>query len=423
MRGQRRSAALATVLVIGLGFAPVAANAPTPVGIAAAVLNRVAIAPGGAAQMRPAVLRQHLALADRVETGARSQLQILLLDRSSFTVGANARLTIDRFVYDPATGRSLGASVAKGAFRFISGRPSRGGSSTIATPVASIGIRGTIVDGVIGADAIAIANGERAVGGGRNPDPETATLIVLRGPGRNAQGNALPGAISVSAGGKTVMLERPLLAVFVPRAGAQPIGPFAMSLPGLTRVQGLIFPSLAQWRLANAPAARSPDPVPAAQQPRRLRPVMVGDPTGGNPPGDPGPGGMVPSYGFGVPAMPNMPRDSAHRPAQSPPARSAATRQEPAPATEPAPAGDPPETQAAAPQAPEPAPAAPPPRQAAPPPQDIAPSPPPPPGAPQQSIPPVKRAAPPPPPAGQSASPTSVAPQPGKQSQTATGKP
>ena len=84
MSRRRRSAALAGVLALGLGFAPAEANAPTPVGIAAAVLNRVTIAPPGAAQMRPAVLRQRVALADRVETGARSQLQILLLDRSTF---------------------------------------------------------------------------------------------------------------------------------------------------------------------------------------------------------------------------------------------------------------------------------------------------------------------------------------------------
>ena len=153
MRRLRNTAALALVLCM----APAAANTPNQVGIAAAVLNRVIIARGGAAQMRPAVLRQQVAIADQVETGARSQLQILLLDRSTFTVGANARLTIDRFVYDPAQGRSMSASVAKGAFRFMSGRPSRGGNSTIATPVASIGIRGTIVDGVVGADAIAIA--------------------------------------------------------------------------------------------------------------------------------------------------------------------------------------------------------------------------------------------------------------------------
>jgi hypothetical protein len=99
-------------------------------------------------------------LNDEVRTGAASQLQILLLDRTIFTVGANARVAVDRFVYDPAANsRSTGVSVTKGAFRFMSGRtlgrPS--GPVTVRTPVATIGIRGTIFEGVVGEDAMRIA--------------------------------------------------------------------------------------------------------------------------------------------------------------------------------------------------------------------------------------------------------------------------
>lgn len=346
MSRARKAQALAGALAIGLCLAPAAANAPTQVGIAAAMLNRVSIARGGAAQLRPAVLRQQVALADRVETGARSQLQILLLDRSTFTVGANARLTIDRFVYDPARGRTMDASVAKGAFRFMSGRPNRGGSSNIATPVASIGIRGTIVDGVVGADAITIASGERGAGSTRNSDPQTATLVILRGPGANTRGNVLPGAITISAGGKTVSLERPLQAVYVPRAGAQPIGPFAISLSGLTRVQGLIFPSLAEWRVATTPAPTGTSPMPVPQRRLRAPPILVGDPYGGDPTGDPGPGTRVPGYGAGIPSLPslpNLPRGTASSPPHDPPPRTTTTRTEAGttPAPQPSPASDP----------------------------------------------------------------------------------
>ena len=251
--------------------------------------------------MRPAVLRQQVALADRVETGARSQLQILLLDRSTFTIGANARLTIDRFVYDPDSGRSVSATMAKGAFRFMSGRPSRGGSSNIATPVASIGIRGTIVDGVVGADAIAMASGERGAGSTQNADPQSATLVILRGPGAATRGNVIPGAITVSAGGKTVSLDRPLLAVFVPRAGAQPVGPFAISLSGLMRVQGLIFPSLAEWRVATRPAPTGTYVVPPTRQVRRVRPIPGGYPESGNGFDGNAAGDWGPGYGASVP--------------------------------------------------------------------------------------------------------------------------
>ena len=390
-------------LALALTLAPAAANAPTQVGITAAVLGRVSIARGGAAQVRAAVLRQQIAMADRVETGARSQLQILLLDRSTFTVGANARLTIDRFVYDPARGRTMDASVAKGAFRFMSGRPNRGGNSNISTPVASIGIRGTIVDGVVGADAITIANGERGVGGGRNSDPQTATLVILRGPGANTRGNALPGAITVSAGGKTVSLERPLLAVYVPRAGAQPIGPFAISLSGLTRVQGLIFPSLAEWRVATTPAPTGTSPMPVPQRRLRRPPILVGDPYGGDPTGDPGPRPGVPGYGAGIPSLPNMPRGAVSDQPNNPPPRTSTTRPEPAPVPEPQ------STPAAEPApVPEPTPPPPPPttttqssdpapqqNQSSSPFEEPAPPPPPPP---PRTAPPPRPAPPPPPP-------------------------
>lgn len=237
-------AGLAAALALALGGVATAAGGPQIVGIAAAVLNDVRIKPVAAPQPHRAALRERVALADQVQTGQRSQLQMLLLDRSVFTVGANARLTIDRYVYDPATGRAFSATVAKGAFRFMSGQPDRRGASSIQTPVASIGIRGTIVEGVIGKDAIEIAKQERGLGRGVKGDAETASLIVLRGPGPMTQGNTSVGAISVTASGQTVELDRPLLATYVPAAGAAPSPPFTISLAGLARISALVIPSV-----------------------------------------------------------------------------------------------------------------------------------------------------------------------------------
>ncbi len=295
----------AIAVIPALAGGALAAGAPQAVGIASAVLNDVSIESAGTRQFRHAVLRQRVALADQVQTGQRSQLQVLLLDRSVFTVGANARLTIDRYVYDPASGRSFSASVAKGAFRFMSGRPDRGGNSSINTPVAAIGIRGTIVDGVVGAEAIAIANGERGIGQNRDSDPLTATLVVLRGPGQLTQGNAIPGEITVTAGGKTVTLDRPMLAAYVPRSGAAPIGPFTISFSGLARVQALIFPSLAEWIAATAPVSNTPYPPSSTRDPRRPRPVLIFPPDNGG--GGAGGGAMPPPYGAGMPGLPQFP--------------------------------------------------------------------------------------------------------------------
>jgi len=241
MRGRGLVAALASV---ALAAAPAGAQ-PSPVGINAAIRNKVEIRGAGTNRVRPAVLRERVMLNDEVRTGAASQLQILLLDRSTFTVGASARVAVDRFVYDPAArSRSIGASVARGAFRFMSGRAlgKPAGPVTVRTPVASIGIRGTIFEGVVGEDAVRIAKGEPAVGGKVKSKEDEASLIVLRGPGPGTQGDTVPGAIDVTGGGRTVTLDAPEYAVYAPRSGAPLIGPFRLSPAGLAALQALLRP-------------------------------------------------------------------------------------------------------------------------------------------------------------------------------------
>ena len=287
--------AIVLALSLPLGGIAVAVTAPQIVGIAAAIVNDVQIKSAAAARSRPAAIRQRVALADQVQTGARSQLQLQLLDRSVFTVGANAQLTIDRFVYDPAGNGSFGATVAKGAFRFMSGRRGDGKGTSINTPAATIGIRGTIVDGVVGEQAIAIARGERAISQTIDSDPQSASLVILRGPGPNRQGNGAVGAISVTAANKTVELDRPLLAAYVPRRGAAPIGPFTISLPGLARLNGLVVPEREPAEPAGAAPAYLP---PAADRPqRRYLPPPPGGAFGEDAP---------PARG-GMPYLPSLP--------------------------------------------------------------------------------------------------------------------
>lgn len=312
-----RALLAATALTVAAGA--FAAGAPEVIGINAAILNTVRIRPAGTTVARTAVVRQRVALADEVQTGGRSQLQMLLLDKTTFTVGANARLTIDRFVYDPARGtRSVGASVVKGAFRFMSGRPDAKGSSAIRTPVATIGIRGTIVDGVVGEEAVRIAAGESAIGPNVRSDPATASLIILRGPGRGAQGRVQPGIIDVTSGGRTVTVDRPMRAVYVPRPGAAPIGPFIISPDGLREVQALIFPSLApRFGLAPEMAGQPYYPVQPAIRPRPPGGPAgyVDEGAGGYPGGNPT-GSYAPPQGPGsyIPTIPQGMLEAARRP-------------------------------------------------------------------------------------------------------------
>ena len=134
-RGVFRAAGRATAALAAASMAtgPVLAQA-NAVGVNAAIRNKVEIRSASTRQVRPAVLRARVILNDEVRTGAASQLQILLLDRTTFTVGANARVAVDRFVYNPAANsRSTGVSVTRGAYRFMSGRNLRRPSGPVST--------------------------------------------------------------------------------------------------------------------------------------------------------------------------------------------------------------------------------------------------------------------------------------------------
>ncbi|HEX8574358.1 MAG TPA: FecR family protein [Allosphingosinicella sp.] len=232
---------VAALTAASLAASPLLAQG-NAVGINAAVRNKVVIVGAATRKARPAVVRERVILNDEVRTAAASQLQILLLDRTTFTVGANARVAVDRFVYDPASNsRSTGVRVTRGAFRFMSGRALRrpSGPVSVRTPVATIGVRGTIFEGVVGEDAIRIASREAAVGKVKAKKDE-ASLIVLRGPGPRTQGDTRPGAVDVTVGDRTVTLDRPGLALYAPRVGAPPIGPFPISAAGLMALQSLL---------------------------------------------------------------------------------------------------------------------------------------------------------------------------------------
>ncbi|MDB5674024.1 MAG: FecR family protein [Sphingomonas bacterium] len=222
---------LATAALAAVTAVTALPAAAQTVGVNAAVVNDVRMKTEANPAVHRAAVKERVSLGNDIATGPSSRLQVLLLDRTNFTVGANARLKVDRFVYDPnRSASSVGLSVTKGAFRFMSGKPlhANPGQSQINTPVASIGIRGTIVELAVGADALAVIGHQPGLAG-FNADPETATLIFLRGPGSGAQGGEQQGAIDVTAGGTTGSISGSGQAFFIPGPGQAPLGPFLLS--------------------------------------------------------------------------------------------------------------------------------------------------------------------------------------------------
>lgn len=80
-----------------------------------------------------------------ITTNASDRAHLVFLDGTSLTVGPNARLTIDRFVFDPVTKTGdLAINAGKGVFRLVGGKISKTKPVTITTPSGTIGIRGGI---------------------------------------------------------------------------------------------------------------------------------------------------------------------------------------------------------------------------------------------------------------------------------------
>lgn len=80
-----------------------------------------------------------------ITTQSDDRAHIVFLDGTALTVAPNARLVIDRFVYDPhsKTG-DLSVTVSTGVLRLVGGRISKQGRITVNTPAATMGIRGGI---------------------------------------------------------------------------------------------------------------------------------------------------------------------------------------------------------------------------------------------------------------------------------------
>jgi hypothetical protein len=80
-----------------------------------------------------------------VTTKANDRAHLVFLDGTSVTVGPNAQLTLDKFVYDPDTKKGeLAINATKGVFRIVGGRISKTNAIKVTTPSSTIGIRGGI---------------------------------------------------------------------------------------------------------------------------------------------------------------------------------------------------------------------------------------------------------------------------------------
>jgi hypothetical protein len=88
---------------------------------------------------------------DKFTTGASARTLILLIDDTEITLGENAELTIDEYIFtdESATWNKGSFSILRGAFEFTSGLIGKNSDPdvTIDIPYGTIGLRGTTVLG------------------------------------------------------------------------------------------------------------------------------------------------------------------------------------------------------------------------------------------------------------------------------------
>src|SRR5262245_60405794 len=144
------NATFGQVRLLGLALAGLAAIALSP-GASAAPVGVTSGADGKPLGKPPndneRVLRIGIDVQanERVTTAANDRAHLVFMDGSSLTVGPNAELVIDKFVYDPNTQQGeLAINAGKGVFRLVGGKISKKSEITITTPSSTIGIRGGI---------------------------------------------------------------------------------------------------------------------------------------------------------------------------------------------------------------------------------------------------------------------------------------
>lgn len=91
-----------------------------------------------------------IAFQQQILTGANSRALIEFRDGSTLEAGPNSAITIDRFVFDPEAGtREKTITISRGVFRLATGLAVSNSNTQIRTPLATIGIRGSVVSGIV----------------------------------------------------------------------------------------------------------------------------------------------------------------------------------------------------------------------------------------------------------------------------------
>ena len=79
-----------------------------------------------------------------LETDSIGRAALLLIDGTSFSIGPNSSVTLDKFIYNPETAEGSLEVSSRGLLRLVGGKVTKKRPALIRTNSATVGIRGGI---------------------------------------------------------------------------------------------------------------------------------------------------------------------------------------------------------------------------------------------------------------------------------------
>jgi hypothetical protein len=149
--------------------APAQAAADEPIGNVATLTGSATVIRNNAST--PLKLQDDIFLNDVLQTSANSSLGVTFADATTFNLTANAKITVDNYVYEDGGKQNAALfDVARGTVAFVAAAVAKTGDMKISTPTATLGIRGTT--GLVEVPEGAAANNPNNVAIKLYPDPD-----------------------------------------------------------------------------------------------------------------------------------------------------------------------------------------------------------------------------------------------------------
>src|SRR5579883_2738117 len=140
----RRCALFVFSCLAAILAAPFALASEARVGEAVVIQNNVVRVAGEAT--KPVNVGDSMLRDEVVRTGIDSAARFVMADSTNLSIGPSATIKLDRTVFnDEHSYRDIAIRLTTGAFRFVTGHSEKA-AYKITTPLATIGVRGTILD-------------------------------------------------------------------------------------------------------------------------------------------------------------------------------------------------------------------------------------------------------------------------------------